>query len=416
MRVFYVTHDVTSYIVPGVNAIGVITGRGWYTQEGMGQPCFTMQMSINATDAQDNDQSFWLSSADNSWTTALGPIVENDIYNGETYDARLETPGWDEPGFNDSTWKTPTVSPGPLGALTSMQIPPVEVIMELPAVSVKQPQPGIYVVDFGRHLSGHCRLTVLAPTTPGVTVVLQHAEILQADGSGMIYTAELRSAKATDTYITKGSSANEIYEPRFTYHGFRYVQITGLPYAPDLSTLVAVHVRSSVNQKGWVDFSLPALNQVQSLVYWSQATNLMSVPTDCDNRDERKGWMGDAALTADEAYHNFDMPAFYTSFLDLIQDEQPLDPANSVPDTVPYTWGGRQGDPAWMSAYPTILYGMYRYYGDTRVVQQHMDSIGAMLFSLAGIAKQNLANLYSPYGDWVNNDCIRAVPFNAMCK
>ena len=179
-------------------------------------------------------------------------------------------------------------------------------------------------------------------------------------------------ARAEDHYILKGEG-EEIWEPRFTYHGFRYVEVTGFPGTPKLDTVRGRVVHSAVKPVGSFAASKPILNGLQRIITWGQKTNLHSIPTDCSQRDERMGWMGDAQGTAEEAIMNFDMAAFYTNFMRDIRDVQ--DEKGRITDTVPHIWGSRPADPAWGTAYPLICWYMYQYYGDTRVLEEHYDGL-----------------------------------------
>jgi hypothetical protein len=311
--------------------------------------------------------------------------------------------GWATPDFTTgSEWTTASIIDAPGGVLSYQNFAPVREIMEIYPKEITNPATGIYVVDFGQNFAGYCRITMRGAA--GANITLRHAEVLLKDGSGQIYTANLRAAKATDVYIFKGSSTPEVYEPRFTYHGFRYVQITSSDPSviPTLDNIVGIHIHSDVGSSGNISFTASSniLNQIQHNVLWGQASNLMSVPTDCDQRDERKGWMGDAQLSAEEALHNFYMPAFYSNFLRLIQDEQDIN--GTLTDTVPWTFGSRPADPAWGAAYPSILYWMWKYYDDIELVAEHYDSV-KLYFTFLGnkYSQTGLKQFFYNYGDWV---------------
>jgi alpha-L-rhamnosidase len=394
-RILYVTHDVSNALKYGKNAIGVMLGNGWWGQPAgyRGNRTVLFKLSI---ETQFGNKTFVVSDT-KTWLGKNGPIIFDSVYDGETYDARLEEPGWTLPGFNNDGWKTPNSGSGPGGVLTTQLMPPIRALETFKPIKMTQPKPGVYVFDFGQNFSGWCRLRVKA--SRGTTITLRHAEILQ--NNGMIYTANLRSAKATDTYICKGDPNGEVYEPRFTYHGFRFVELTGYPGVPNLDTLVAVHVSSAVPRNGLVSFNIPALNQLQSNILYGQRSNLMSVPTDCDQRDERLGWMADAHLSAEEAFHNFYMPSFYTNWLQLIADDQGND--GTVTDVVPYIrYGSRPADPAWGAAYPLLLWWMYEYYGDVSILAKHYSSLKLYhQYIIQRVSNSGLNKIWSYYGDWV---------------
>jgi len=382
-RVLYVTHDVTSMIQQGTNAVGVILGNGWFKSKAL-----LFQMKIELADGQAINVV-----SDRSWKMQNGPIVEDSVYNGEVYDARQETPGWDRPGFDEKTWKPVDVVSGPKGVLSAQMMPPIRVVDTIVPLKMSNPKTGAYVFDMGQNFSGWARLRVSGPV--GTVVKMRFAEMLYDDG--MLNQENLRSARAEDTYILKGQG-EEVYEPRFTYHGFRYVELTGFPAVPTAETIRGRVVHSSVRQAGSFACSNPILNGLQRIIVWGQKTNLHSIPTDCSQRDERMGWMGDAQGTAEEAMMNFDMAAFYTNFIRDIRDVQ--DEAGTITDTVPHIWGSRPADPAWGTAYPLICWYMYQYYGDKRILEEQYAGLKKYVEFLRSKCENGLLK-YSYYGDWV---------------
>jgi len=275
-------------------------------------------------------------------------------------------------------------------------MPPIRVMDTLVPFKMTQPRPGVYVFDMGQNASGWARLRVSG--SRGAEVKMRFAELLYDNGT--VNQENLRSARAQDIYILKGDGV-EVYEPRFTYHGFRYVEVTGFPGVPTAETIRGRVVYSGVAQTGSFSASKPILNALQRIITWGQKTNLHSVPTDCDQRDERMGWMGDAQGTAEEAIMNFDMAAFYTNFIRDIRDVQ--DDAGTITDTVPHIWGSRPADPAWGTAYPLLCWYMYQYYGDTRVLEEQYDGLRKYVEFLRSKAEGGLLK-YSYYGDWVAVD------------
>lgn len=382
-HVLYAAYDITPHLRQGLNAFGVILGKGW-------SPVRTLLLQVNIMLA---DGSKVHVQSDMSWKQAKGPIVSDSIFDGEIYDARLETPGWTQPGFDDSAWMGAQLGVAPEGLLSAQMMPSIKVVDTLLPRDMTNPKPGVYVFDMGQNFSGWARLRVQGPR--GTRVRLRFAELLY--DTGMINTENLRTAKAEDIYILKGGD-EEVYEPRFTYHGFRYVEITGYPGVPELETLQGRVVHTAVEQTGHFACSKPLLNQIQRLILWGQRTNLHSIPTDCCQRDERMGWLGDAHVTAEEALMNFDMAAFYSNFLRLIRDVQ--DERGTITDTVPHVWGKRPADPAWGAAYPLLCWYMYMYHGDRRLLEEHYESIQKYVEFLRSKAKNGLVT-YSHYGDWV---------------
>jgi alpha-L-rhamnosidase len=383
-RVLYVVHDVTRYLQSGANAVGIILGQGWY-----GSRTALLQLAIECEGGQRVEII-----SDAAWKTAQGPIVSDSIYNGETYDARLETPGWDRPGFDDAAWKPAALVQAPKGALSAQMMPPIRVLDTIVPLKMTSPRPGTYVYDMGQNFSGWVELRVRGPR--GAQVKLRHAELLYDDGT--LNVENLGRAKATDVYTLRGDGAEEVYQPRFTYHGFRYVELTGFPGAPRLDTIRGKVVHSAVKPAGGFASSKAILNQIQHNILWGVTSNLHSVPTDCNQRNERMGWMADAHLYAETAMLNFDMAAFYTNFLRDIHDIQ--GPDGTVTDTVPHKYGQRPADPAWGAAYPLIVWYVYQYQGDRRVLEQHYEGVKAWTEYQRSRTQDGILS-YSYYGDWV---------------
>jgi alpha-L-rhamnosidase len=385
-RALYVTYDVARLVRPGANAVAVILGNGWFKSRAL-----LVQISVESAVGKNLTLV-----SDESWKIADGPIVADSIYNGETYDARLETAGWDRAGFDDGAWKKAEIVPGPKGVLSAQMMPPIRITDTLVPLKMTNPMPGVYVFDMGQNFSGWARLRASGPR--GTAVRMRFAEMLYDDGT--INQENLRSARAEDVYILKGGG-EEVYEPRFTYHGFRYLELSGFPGVPTADTIRGRIVRSGVKQIGSFASSKPVLNGLQRIITWGQKTNLHSIPTDCAQRDERMGWMGDAQGTAEEALLNFDMAAFYTNFIRDIRDVQ--DEAGTITDTVPYIWGSRPADPAWGTAYPLLCWYMYQYYGDTRILEEQFEGLRKYVEFLRSKAENGLVR-YSYYGDWVAVD------------
>jgi alpha-L-rhamnosidase len=383
-RVLYAGYDVTQQLQVGANAIGVMLGQGWY-----GSRAALVQLDIELEGGGRIEIH-----TDTTWTAASGPIVSDSVYNGETYDARLETPGWDQPGFNADAWKPAESQPAPKGVLSAEMMPPIRVVDTIVPFKLTNPRPGVYVYDMGQNFSGWVELHVRGPR--GAQVKLRHAELLYDDG--MVNVENLRKARATDVYILRGDETEEVYQPRFTYHGFRYVELTGFPGVPTLDSVRGKVVHSDVKPIGGFASSKPILNQIQRNILWGVTSNLESIPTDCNQRDERMGWMADAHLYAETAMVNFDMAAFYTNFLRSIHDIQDAD--GTVTDTVPHRWGRRPADPAWGAAYPLITWYMYLYQGDRRILEQHYDGLKAWTDYQHSRSHDGILS-DSHYGDWV---------------
>jgi len=382
-RVLYATYDVTMALRDGANAVAVMLGEGWYKSR-----VLLFQLNVEMEDGSAANIA-----SDASWKAADGPLFADSVYNGESYDARRETPDWDRPGFDDKAWPAAETVKGPAGVLSAQLMPAIRVVDTIVPFRMTSPLPGVYVFDMGQNFSGWARLRVEG--LRGTDVRLRFAELLYENGT--LNQETLRSAQAEDHYILKGGG-EETWEPRFTYHGFRYVEVTGFPGTPQLDSVRGRVVHTAVDPIGSFAASKDVLNGLQRIITWGQKTNLHSIPTDCSQRDERMGWMGDAQGTAEEAIMNFDMAAFYTNFMRDIRDVQ--DEKGRITDTVPHIWGSRPADPAWGTAYPLICWYMYQYYGDTRVLEEHYDGLKKYVEFLKSTAENGVLK-WSHYGDWV---------------
>lgn len=394
--VLYSVYDITEALQEGPNAVGVILGNGRYvrfhwnknTQGYDACPRVRAELHIMYVDGTKEKIV-----TDETWQVTRGPVGVNGIYQGETYDARMEVPGWDEPGLSAEGWDKAVVMDAPGGVMRAQIMPPIKVTRRLQPVSMSNPAPEVYVYDFGQNFTGWVKLSVQGPR--GATVKLRFAEVV--DENGMLDTRINRGATATDTYILKGKDI-EVYEPRFTYHGFRYVEVTGYPGTPTLHSLEGCFVHTAVEQTGSFACSNPLLNAIHRNVIYGQLSNLMSVPTDCPQRDERMGWMGDAQLTAEEAIHNFDMAAFYVKYLQDIKDSQKED--GSLSDVVPPYWPLYPADPAWGTAYIVLAWEMYRYYKDLDLLKEHYESMKKYVEHLQSREEDNGLVNFIKYGDW----------------
>ncbi len=372
-RALYTAVDVTALLRPGGNEATVLLGKGR-----IGIRALLLEMRIRTASGRE-----YRIASGPEWRTRDGAIVSDDIYDGEVYDATKEA----------GEWRAAKTVPAPAPKLSAAMLPPVRVTRSLTARRVENPRPGVYVFDFGQVVSGWVRLRVAGPR--GSRVRMRYAELLYPDGG--INTENLRAAKAEDLYVLRGGD-EETYEPRFTYHGFRYVELTGFPGVPGLDALDGRVVHSAVSPSGAFACSNELVNRLHNAIRWSQQTNLHGIPTDNNQRDERLGWLGDAHVTMEEASLNFDMAAFYVKFLRDIADAQQA--SGAVPDTVPFASGSADGDPAWGSAYPLLCWHLYRQYGDRRVVAEHYEGLQRFVGYLHKQAGDGLLAA-GRYGDWV---------------
>ncbi len=387
VKALYATHDVTA-LLGERNAVGIVLGNGRHTRSlGYDAPKLACRIEI-AYDGRERDVLF----ADESWRTSGGPIRENGLYYGERRDARIRIDGWDRPGYDDRAWEPAVGVEGP--PLAAQAMPPIRVVETLPARSVRRRPDGAAIFDFGQNFSGWTRLEVEGPA--GTEIRLRHAELLHEDGALNLGPNE--NAEATDVYIL-GGGGPEVFEPAFTYHGFRYVEMTGYPGQPGPECLAGRFVHTDVERTGTFRSSNELVDAVHRNVLWGQLSNLMSVPTDCPQRDERHGWLGDAHLAAEQAAYNFDMAAFYAKFLDDIRLAQRED--GSLPDVAPaYLPRLYPADPAWSSAYATLLELLWDHYGDRRTVAAHYGPLKRYVDFLGRRADGHILRSLGKYGDW----------------
>lgn len=401
--VLYDTIDVTSLLMRGDNAIGVILGNGWYncfTREvwmfaeapWRHRPKLLLQLHIELADG-----THLVVASDTSWRVTTGPITFDSLRNGEHYDARKEMNGWDTPGYDDSAWKRASIIAPPGGSLRSSQMPPIRVTGTIRPVSVTEVSPGTFVYDLGQSISGWARITAEGPA--GTEIVLRYGERLAADGSLERAAIErfVRSGEfQTDRYTMKGE-CKETWEPRFTYHGFRYVEVTGFPGTPTLDNLVGRVVHTDLEQRGVFECSNETLNSVQRCARWSTLTNYHGMPTDCPHR-EKNGWTGDAQVSAEQVLLNFDPATAYAKWLRDFRDVQR--PSGQLPGIVPtggwgYNWGS---GPAWDSAIVHIPWYVYLYTGDRTVIEEMYDSIRLYVDYMTEMAVDHIVKF--GLGDW----------------
>lgn len=398
----YSTYDITSLLKKGGNVIGVMLGNGRFSppdtvvsknpyglKKYYNHPIFILELYI---EFEDGSSTTIIS--DKTWKVKDGPIIFNDIYDGETYDARLEEKGWDEISFSDSEWEFTQEVDFPRSILKSQSLlPPIKVDKILLPKGFTSPASGVYVYDFGQNFSGWVQLKV-SGGSPGTQIKLRYSELLNEDGS--LNTNPNQGAEATDIYILKGEG-EEIYEPRFTYHGFRYAEVSGFPGIPSLETLKGCFVHSGVKSTGNLFSSCSLVNKIHENTRWGQLSNLMSIPTDCPQRDERMGWMGDAHLASEEAIYNFQMIGFYKKWLADVREAQKED--GSVPDAVPPYWDFYPADPAWGTACISIPWDLYIYYDDREALEENYSMMKGWVEFLHSQAKDGILEI-GKYGDW----------------
>ncbi|MBA4411429.1 MAG: alpha-L-rhamnosidase [Odoribacter sp.] len=397
-RIQYQTYDVTS-MLQAKNSIGAILGDGWYrgnigwvSQNGYYGNTLALlaQLQINYTDGTTE-----LIGTDQSWKVSNGPITESDIYNGETYDARKEMPGWASAGFDDSQWGKVAVIEHSKKILVAPQGDVVKAIEEIKPVKLITTPKGEKVFDMGQNMVGWVRLKVQGKK--GDQVTLKFAEVL--DKAGNFYTDNLRSAKCTDNFILNGSGL-EIFEPHFTFHGFRFVKIEGLSGEPSPDQITGVVIHSDMKPTGSFTCSDPMINQLQHNIQWGQKGNFLDVPTDCPQRDERLGWTGDAQVFSMTAAFNYNVAPFYTKWMHDVAADQSAD--GKVPYVIPDVLKGAGGSTAWADAAIIVPWTTYLTYGDKRILEVQYPSMkGWVEYMRSRAGEDNIWTGDFHFGDWL---------------
>ncbi|MBD2862679.1 family 78 glycoside hydrolase catalytic domain [Paenibacillus oceani] len=396
-RVMYQTYDVTPLIRGGRNTLASVVGEGWYAGN-IGPfenahygtiPRLLMQLHIEFED--DSEQ---LVITDGTWKTSRGPIEYADLVHGEIYDARKEMPGWDEAGFADDGWEPVEEWGVEPEKLTAQIGPGVRIVEDISPVSVLKHRSGSHIIDLGQNISGWIKIRASGPA--GTRIKMRFAEMLQEDGA--VYTENLRNAKQTDLFILKGEG-EETYEPTFTFHGFRYVEISGIEKL-DADQVTGRVVHSAMPPTGTLHTSDPLLNRLYANIVWGQRDNFLSVPTDCPQRDERLGWLGDAQIFAGTASYNMDVRGFFEKWMIDVSDAQ-LD-SGAYPDIAPNVGGYlRAGTAAWADAGIIIPWTMYLMYGDRNMIEVQYSSMQRYMAFLERESPSGVRPAEG-YGDWLS--------------
>ncbi len=409
----YRTYDVTGFLRAGENCLATLLGDGWFCgvtgnfdkrQYYGDRPAFLAQLEVFFQDGSRQDLT-----TDAEWKTTASPIVSSDFFMGESYDARLELGAWTMPGYEDGAWSTVGLREKPTGQLRVSASPPVRPIMELkPVAEPVRFGPSYagktFVYDLGQNMVGVARFRFRGQR--GQTVTIRYAEILNRDGT--VYTDNLRSAKSTDYYTFK-SDQEETYQPHFTFHGFRYVEIGAFEQSPGIDAVTGIVLHSDMEVTGSFETSDPLVNQLQHNIQWGQRGNFLDVPTDCPQRNERLGWTGDAQVFVRTAAFNMDVAGFFTKWARDLRDAQKED--GRVPMVAPNCDDNPKvdGGPAWSDAHVICPWTIYLCYGDKRILEEHYDSAKRFIQCLeAGsvnlIRSHPDGPLWTGFGDWLALD------------
>lgn len=401
-RVFYVTYDVTRQLRRGPNALGVMLGNGWFNVENFEEwdflhaPWREKPKAIVQLEICYQDGSVQTVVSDGSWKAATGPVRFDGIRNGEVYDARRDHAGWDRPDGDDSGWTSATVVPAPKGRLAAQMLPPIRVTETLRPVKLTEPRPGVFVFDLGQNIAGWAQLKVKGPV--GRHVTLRYGERLSPEGGLDQYPVDCfvyQGPFQTDVYCLKGTGT-ETWEPRFSYHGFQYVEVTGFPGRPTLDSLCGRVVHTDFPSVGSFTCSNPLLNRIQQMARWSYRGNFHSYPTDCPQR-EKNGWTGDAHIFAETALFNFDAGTAYEKWMGDFRDERR--PDGQAAAIIPTSGWGYGLGPAWDSACVLIPWYRYVYSGDARVLADNYERMQRYVDYLATRASDHIVSY--GLGDWM---------------
>lgn len=406
-RLYYQTFDITNQLSQGENVVGAIIADGWYAgyigyallvrldkvREFYGvNPSFMGQIKIEYEDGT----SEIIASNNNTWKANQGAILEADIIMGETYDARLEQKGWDQAGFDDTAWSKPKLYTLPNGRLEPSPTTGVKNQETIKPIRITQPKQGTYIFDLGKNIAGIARLKTQGAA--GTKITLRFGEILKNDGT--LLTENLRRARVTDTYILSGDGI-ETWEPRFTYHGFQFVEVSGLTEEPTLETITGLKLSSIDTDAGTFTSSNPMNNTLFTNIKTTQAANFVDIPTDCPQRDERLGWTGDAQVFAKSATYTADVASFFTKFCIDLDDAQRW--YGAYPNFAPFPFSRPgQYSPAWMDAGIIIPYTMMQVYDDTRIVEYMYEGMQEfMLFQEEASVDYLRPGAGKNWGDWL---------------
>lgn len=404
-RLRYRTHDVTPLLDPGANTIGAWLADGWYRGKygfdgGTRNIYGTDQSLIAQLEITHTDGTITVVATDHTWQAAFGPILTSGLYEGETFDARLDDPHWATPSAPQDGWTPVRTGKRDTRTLVAPEGPPVRCTQDIPPVTITRTADGRHLLDFGQNLVGRLRLTADGPA--GTTLTLRHAEVLQ---DGELATRPLREAHSTDTLVLPGTGPYT-WEPRFTLHGFRYAEISGWPgeLTPEAVTARVHH--TDMRRTGWFECSDPMVNRLHENVLWSMRGNFVDIPTDCPQRDERLGWTGDIQVFAPTASFLYDCAGMLDSWLTDVGLEQ-------LPDgTVPWYVPVIPGEPMWTPLQPGAAWGdvatltpwvLYRRFGDLELLRRHYRTGRAWVDLVERLAgPDRLWDTGFQLGDWLD--------------
>jgi len=414
-RILYRCHDLTaSLATPGEHVLGAQLNIGWYMGpvgwEGKAHLWGWRTELLMVLRLEHADGSVAWVTTDEQWRTANSPTLSSSFLKGEIHDRGLEVDGWDKPGYVDSAWHKvnhSAIEEAPL--LQAHSGPPVRALGVVKPVNRWQARPGCWIFDLGENIAGRVRLTITAAA--GTTVRLRHGEMVTPDRN--LYVDNLRSALSMDVYTAAGTGV-ETFEPRFTFHGFQYVELTGWPGEPPMDCLTGIIIGSDCPAAGTFSCSEPMVDKLQANIVRTQRANYIEVPTDCPQRDERLGWTGDAQAYIRTAICNRDISAFFTKWLQDLRDAQNLD--GTFPNVAPQvpglgdSWNLSRGDAGWADAGTICPMTLWQCYGDKDLLAASYPSMVKWVEYLERTAVEGVFIRYQSkttlvFGDWLQVDC-----------
>ncbi|MBS1598067.1 MAG: family 78 glycoside hydrolase catalytic domain [Bacteroidetes bacterium] len=417
----YVSYDITTQIKKGKNAAGIMLGNGWYNPlpirlfgridlrkwQQTGRPCVKAEMHIRYVDGSTD-----IIATDQTWQTTAGPILRNNVYLGEKYDARLEQRNWNMPEGNASVWKDASIARGPSGQLTTQMQPAIKITKVLKPISISESAKDTFIVDLGQNFAGVARIKLKGAA--GTKISLRYGEDIYSNGALNYMTTVCTQIKKgrlqggpgapetawqEDNYIMKGDGI-ETWSPRFTFHGFRYIEITGWPGKPTVNDIEGLRMNSDLQSDGNFACSNEMFNKLHENILWTFLSNVFSVQSDCPGR-EKMGYGADIVVSGNTFLYNFNMANFYSKALHDYANEQQWD--GSITEIAPYTgiadrgYGGQSGPLGWELAFPYLQKLLYEYYGDKRVIENNYEAFKKQIEFLQSKATNGL--FYWDIGD-----------------
>ena len=393
-RVYYNTYDVTEHLSEGDNVLGVLLGNGRYFHLRSGHQAFGLPRLLAQLEITYEDGLQEQIISDSSWkVSSQGPIIANNEFDGEEYDARKEQKGWNKPAFNDSDWKDADLMDAPNGKLVAQQTPNIQVQDTLIPVQVLARSDGKYVLDMGQNMVGWLGVKLMGKE--GRPITMRFAELLNADTT--LYVANLRSARATDVY-TPAEDGEFQWKPTFTYHGFRYVELSGIDYQPKETDFAGYVLYDQMTTTGQYSSSNALMDQLHQNAFWGIRGNYRGMPTDCPQRDERVAWLGDRTTGSSGEAYLFDNSHLYKKWLQDIEDS--MSPEGCISDVSPNYYVLYQDDVTWPAAFIFVAEMLYRHYGDDQPIRTHYPAMRRWVERIKNVAMEGDIIVKDVYGDW----------------